>query len=1090
MKLRYSPWALAVLLSADAVSSDSSPADRRESAQKRWTSQRKPNRPIALGEAFADGLDVEVYAREYDRLMTIRRLKTTDANFDEEDNAAAAAAVGGLRSAGGGVTSAADDAQQSALDTAGTYMYGAAPGPVQSLVNRAVARANRASADAAASGAANGELRSGEKRSLHDLGNGRTIDLDDSYDDVDQHEQSTSNLNGAKTATADDLVDAMIAPPRIPPLSETNADTSSSSSSLLSNNDRPSVRDKLLLEQRGGGRGESIHHRISDGGTTTPRPISHLYRPEDTSTTTVLPDGGVQNDLESTFERKCSTITSLNDLKKAIDDASYWSNLVGPAMVRLCPFHVAVDDDAEGSSSAPLSVNSAGLTIVCDKSDNLHLSQPYMARPRNRIPSNVVDYLRTSPGEEDDSNSCVIEGSGHHLTISADYVTVMGMDFRGSTEIAVSVSSAVKGTSIVGCTFDGNDVSVPPPIPIISEEILIEEGVEVPGDHGNRDGPNHHEHEASSGKAGAALNLGADTTGTLVASSTFSHNVAAMGGAIAAVDSELSVYDSLFTSNRATDGDGGAILMNGEDDFSNILHVTQSSWMFNSIAEYHDERSEEAMDDDHHHHYHGPIIYSDGFVCDAGSNFACKNGESAKSHTDGGSGFADFDTMFTAECNGLSTHDTACQRFGHICEASLGGVRANDENLREDLPDWALEFGGGGGEPYSYESNSGVTRVGTGSGGNSFPGPSSGGDMNRVNQVPSDPTFMPTKVPTVPPTLAPTSPAPTTPSPTKRMVCGGEMDVETREILLRLIITAITDLDDLIPTGIDFTPQWQAFRWIVDEDEMQLCPGIDMPSKIQQRYTAAVLYFSTGGDKWTRCSRYSTSPCIVGGHFLGSNSECLWYGVSCNLSGQIFRIDFEDNNLVGSIASELGSLVELTSLALEKGDLEGIIPSTLGQLSKLETLDLDYNRLTGDIPPEIVNAQALRLIDLNDNKLSGGLQYLSQLNNLERLWIHSNVLVGPVPSSFGNIPRLCKYKMMRSTAYSTHLLRRTKPLPDFCPIFFVTFSLIIYFSFFFFFISLDKRSNAVALSQLIDWHNTIIDLFASVSQWTSPTFGS
>ena len=247
------------------------------------------------------------------------------------------------------------------------------------------------------------------------------------------------------------------------------------------------------------------------------------------------------------------------------------------------------------------------------------------------------------------------------------------------------------------------------------------------------------------------------------------------------------------------------------------------------------------------------------------------------------------------------------------------------------------------------------------------------------------------------------------------------MDVETREILLRLIIAAITDLDDLIPTGIEYTPQWQAFRWIVDEDKMQICPGIAMPNKIQQRYTAAVLYFSTGGDKWTRCSRYSTSPCIVGGHFLGSNSECLWYGVNCNLSGQIFRIDFEDNNLVGSIASELGSLVELTSLALEKGDLKGTLPSTLGQLSKLETLDLDYNRLSGDIPPEIVGAQALEMIDLNDNKLSGGLQYLSQLNNLERLWIHSNVLVGPVPSSFGNIPRLCKYKMMRS-------LPRTDPL--------------------------------------------------------------
>lgn len=1069
MRLRCSPWALAVLLSTSAASSVSASTtsergESEESAHTRRTSRRRPNKPIALGAAFADGLDVEVYAREYNRIMETRRLKTINGENDSLNNAAER----GLRMA-----SSEEGRHGSTLGA--KEVHDTVTGPVHSIAHRAVARANRAAAAAvAAGGAAADNVRSGEKRTLLDLGNGLTIGLDDYYDneleeiltnnpdhketagDGDQDHLSTNNNPDAKTSTANDIVDAMAStatsslssPPRIS--STSNVDPDTFSLLTATNNDRTSARDKLLIERGGGGRGggESIHHRISGGGALeifplptdpptsapTPRPISHTHPTVDggtstagtssTATTTVPPNGGVQDDLESTFERRCSTIMSLSDLKKAIDDATYWSNLIGPAMVRLCPFHISVDN-AETKALAPLTINSVGLTIVCDKSANLHLSQPYTARPRNRIPSTNADHFQTS--SEDDSNSCIVEGSGHHLDVAADYVTLMGVEFRGSTQGAVSVSSGVKGASIIGCTFDGNDLSPPSPLPIISEGILLEGGVGGPGVASavseeedvsisiggvifNREGGHGggHGHEAvvpnrsvSSGEAGAALNLEADSTATLIASTTFTQNVAPTGGAIAAVESELSVYDSLFSSNRANNGDGGAILMIGEDDFNNILHVTQSSWMFNSIAVDHDEKQDEGVDGGHHfHHHHGPIIYSGGLVCDAGSNFACKNGESIESP----SRFASFDTMFDAECNGLSNHDTACKSFGHICEASLGSVQPSDGDLSEDFPNLALEFGGGGGT-YPYESSSGVPQVGTGSGGNGFPSPSSGGNLSRVDQ---GPTFIPTKVPTVPPTLSPTSATPTTASPTKPMVCGGEMDVERREILLRLAITAITDLDDLIPTGIEFTPQWRAFRWIVDEDEMQLCPGTDKDDKILQRYTAAVLYFSTGGDDWTRCSRHPTSPCIVGGRFLGSNSECVWYGVSCNLSGGIFRVDFEDNNLVGTIASELGSLVELTSLALEKGDLQGTIPSSLGQLGKLETLDLDYNRLSGDIPSEIVGAGALKMIDLNDNKLSGGLQYLSQLNNLERLWVHSNTLVGPVPSGFGNLPRLCK----------------------------------------------------------------------------------
>ena len=65
-----------------------------------------------------------------------------------------------------------------------------------------------------------------------------------------------------------------------------------------------------------------------------------------------------------------------------------------------------------------------------------------------------------------------------------------------------------------------------------------------------------------------------------------------------------------------------------------------------------------------------------------------------------------------------------------------------------------------------------------------------------------------------------------------------------------------------------------------------------------QRYILALLCVSTGGDEWVNNDKW-----------MSSVSECEWHGVSCDsFEGMIDGIDLSNNNLKGSLLSELGEL--------------------------------------------------------------------------------------------------------------------------------------------------------------------------------------
>ena len=64
-------------------------------------------------------------------------------------------------------------------------------------------------------------------------------------------------------------------------------------------------------------------------------------------------------------------------------------------------------------------------------------------------------------------------------------------------------------------------------------------------------------------------------------------------------------------------------------------------------------------------------------------------------------------------------------------------------------------------------------------------------------------------------------------------------------------------------------------------------------------------------------------------------------------------VQLENNQLNGSLPSEIGNCLRLEKLEVPDNLLTGQLPSSMGGLEKLSSLILDRNNFTGSVPVEI-----------------------------------------------------------------------------------------------------------------------------------------
>lgn len=194
-----------------------------------------------------------------------------------------------------------------------------------------------------------------------------------------------------------------------------------------------------------------------------------------------------------------------------------------------------------------------------------------------------------------------------------------------------------------------------------------------------------------------------------------------------------------------------------------------------------------------------------------------------------------------------------------------------------------------------------------------------------------------------------------------------------------------------------------------------LCPLFCMAQYRESDSLALVaLHNATDGINWTNTWDLT-------------QSMDTWYGVTLDENGRVNSLYLSNNQLSGSIPTQLGNLDKLISLELYTNQLIGNIPPELASLSNLQTLYLKYNQLSGNIPLEISNMSSLRNLYLSNNQLSGNIPpELASLSNLEHLYLSNNQLSGNIPQEIGNLSnleRMVLFNNQLSGCYDPNLLK-------------------------------------------------------------------
>ena len=201
-----------------------------------------------------------------------------------------------------------------------------------------------------------------------------------------------------------------------------------------------------------------------------------------------------------------------------------------------------------------------------------------------------------------------------------------------------------------------------------------------------------------------------------------------------------------------------------------------------------------------------------------------------------------------------------------------------------------------------------------------------------------------------------------------------------------------------ISNGNNFDASWGDFC-----NSSQGCCNCltDMGCNPDDWFALRKLYFDTNGANWTDNTGWN----IVTGSSVPNQCDLsTLYGITTNDNGRVSEIDLFNNNLVGTIPSELDKLSELEGLIFRRNELTAYIPSELGNINNLRWLSLGDNQLTGGIPVELGGLTNLEALYLYTNQLTGNIpSELGNLNELVYLNLTSNQLTGSIPSELGNL---------------------------------------------------------------------------------------
>ena len=255
-------------------------------------------------------------------------------------------------------------------------------------------------------------------------------------------------------------------------------------------------------------------------------------------------------------------------------------------------------------------------------------------------------------------------------------------------------------------------------------------------------------------------------------------------------------------------------------------------------------------------------------------------------------------------------------------------------------------------------------------------------DITTTTSPSVPPTGGPTQDPSVSPTLSPTTSAPTafpTFMPTLPPSAVTPPPVPILDDFLNRLVALSPKSASALSTPS--SPQYRALEWISTEPDA----GSFSDETLAERWALTSFYMGAEGYLWLNKRRRLNA-------WLSTGDVCTWFGITCDVAGNVKEISLVENNLKGTLPFEFFLLSELSVLRLDNNAMTGTIPSDLAMLTNLNRLQLSSNSFGGTLPTELGLLSSLNFLSFarNDN-ISGTIP--SEIGLLSNIGTYGDTLM-------------------------------------------------------------------------------------------------
>lgn len=155
------------------------------------------------------------------------------------------------------------------------------------------------------------------------------------------------------------------------------------------------------------------------------------------------------------------------------------------------------------------------------------------------------------------------------------------------------------------------------------------------------------------------------------------------------------------------------------------------------------------------------------------------------------------------------------------------------------------------------------------------------------------------------------------------------------------------------------------------------------------------LYIATDGDSWNTNTGWPDLATFTANPTIPSGTDMdTWHGINGS-NNRVTTLELNNNNLVGTLPSDLSNLSNLTNLNVQNNSISGMIPTSFQGLFNLEYLYLNNNQLNGMIPTALGDLGGLMHLHLHSNQLTGSIpKNFRYLSSLTQFTVHTNMLSG------------------------------------------------------------------------------------------------